>query len=51
MGFQLMKVGKYLCCKADVAFITTKLVCIVVVIELFFCFKSILASFTLKGYV
>ena len=49
MGFKFMKVSKFLGCVANKAFIATKLVSIVVVIELVFCFKVLMAGFTLKG--
>ena len=48
MCFKLMKVSDYLCGKADKTFITAKLVSLVVVIELVFCFKVLMACFTLK---
>ena len=49
MVFKLMKVSDYLCGKADKTFITAKLVSPIVVIELVFCFKVLMAGFTLKG--
>ena len=51
MGFKFMKVSNHLCGEADITVITTILVHIVVVIELFFCFKCLMAGFTLKGFL
>ena len=38
-------------CEADETFITTEVVSIVMLIELVFSFKGLMASFTLKGYI
>ena len=46
-----MKVSNYLCCEAEIAFITTKVVSLVVVIELIFRIKGFVARFTLNGFV
>ena len=51
MGFKFMKVSKYLGCVANKAFIATKLVSIVVIIELVFCCKDRMAGFTLKRFI
>ena len=50
MVFKLMKVSDYLCCKTEITFITTKVVSIVVVIELV-CVKCFVESFSLNGFV
>ena len=46
--FKLVEVSYYLGGKADETFITAKLMSIIVVIELFFCIKFLMAGFTLK---
>ena len=51
MSFKLMKVSDYLGGEANKTFITTIFVCIIVAIELVFCFKCLMAGFTLKGYI
>ena len=51
MGFKFMKVSNHLCGEADITVITTILVYIIMVIELFFRFKCLMAGFALKGFL
>ena len=51
MGFKFMKVSNHLCGEADITVITTILVHIIMVTELFFRFKCLMAGFALKGFL
>ena len=51
MGFKFMKVSNHLCGEADITVITTILVHIIMVIELFFRFKCLMAGFAYLNFL